>query len=268
MWDERGRGAAPARTVVSRSACAGGRVERTLNDTEMVRRKTQPALQPPAPLGGWPCAGASYLLLFRSPAPPTMCQVHSTPTLRRGAHLSSDFTWNIGQALALRAWHRHMNNSLTVRKAKRREIDCKSGVENRVHSNLNGVSLTEDILSKREYAWLPRTEGARAPRHRLKKIYARYVLQTFSTAKTQRRHSAGNLNLIKSRLSETLLGCPWQAGGMSSASASGRAIEVARYVYDPSNSPRSAHKFGKALENLDRMVPPAAPFVALLLASA
>ena len=100
MWDERGRGAAPARTVVSRSACAGGRVERTLNDTEMVRRKTQPALQPPAPLGGWPCAGASYLLLFRSPAPPTMCQVRSTPTLRRGAHLSSDFTWNIGQALA------------------------------------------------------------------------------------------------------------------------------------------------------------------------
>ena len=165
-------------------------------------------------------------------------------------------------------WHRHMDNNLTVRKAKRREVDCRSSGENRVHSNLNGVSLTEDILSKREYAWLPRTEGARAPRHRLKKIYARYVLQTFSTAKTQLRHSAGNLNLIKSRLSETLLGCPWQAGGMSSASASGRAIEVARYVYDPSNSPRSAHKFGKALENLDRMVPPAAPFVALLLASA
>lgn len=73
---------------------------------------------------------------------------------------------------------------------------------------------------------------------------------------------------MNSTLSETLLGCPWQAGGMSGAGVLAERSWPHSIVYCPSNSPRSAQQFCRAREKPDKVVPPAAPFVALLLVSA
>lgn len=80
----------------------------------------------------------------------------------------------------------------------------------------------------------------------------------------QLRRSTGNLNFMSSCLSETLLGCPWQSGA-------GALVERSWLLHSsiaPLSPPRSAQKFCRAREGPDRMVPPAAPFVALLLVSA
>ena len=60
------------------------RAERKLNDTEMVRGKSPPALQPPAP----PSLSGATTHSFRSPPPPTNCQLHATPSPHRDDYLS------------------------------------------------------------------------------------------------------------------------------------------------------------------------------------
>lgn len=240
-----------------------GRAERRLNDTEMVRRKS-PALQPPAPPAM--LSGAS-LLVVPFPSPRLGWSVSYTqrecfvegaicpPLLSGGAEAG----W---PSLGVPGVHRHMDNNLTVR--GRRE---EKATTSRVGNTLHGVSLTEHILSERAYAWLPSTGGASAPRHRLKKIYARYVLQTFSTAKpAQTFNREFELHLIPLKRDAPRMSLAGRSH--ERCRCSGRTILSAQFVYGHSNSPRSAQKFPRTLEKPDRTVPPAAPFVALLLVSA